>query len=75
MTERRLSFYGPLIAGLALLPSLSGCSDAPPIETPLSDEALAVVADNAGAPSDQLAQQIDDLFTNCLLYTSPSPRD
>ena len=63
MTERKMSHYGFLIAGFALLPSLSGCSDAPPIETPLSEEALAVVAENAGAPSDQLARQIDDLFT------------
>lgn len=30
---------------------------------PLSEEALAVVTDEAGAPRDQLAREVDDLFT------------
>ncbi|MXO91336.1 serine hydrolase domain-containing protein [Pontixanthobacter aquaemixtae] len=63
MTECRLSFYGPLIAGATLLPSLVACSDAPPVVEPLSDEAMAAVSQNAGAPSDQLARQVDELFT------------
>ncbi|MDP2131370.1 MAG: serine hydrolase [Erythrobacter sp.] len=50
-----------LIAPVLLI--LSGCTAAPPAETPLSDAALAVVTDDAGAPKDQLARQIDDLFT------------
>jgi CubicO group peptidase (beta-lactamase class C family) len=54
----------PLIAALALLPSLGGCggaSDAVP--APLSEEALAAVTKDAGAPKDQLAREVDDLFT------------
>ena len=50
-----------LIAPVLLI--LSGCTAAPPAETPLSDAALAAVTDDAGAPKDQLARQIDDLFT------------
>ncbi len=50
-----------LIAPVLLM--LSGCAAAPPAETPLSDNALAAVSDDAGAPKDQLARQIDDLFT------------
>lgn len=50
-----------LIAPVLLI--LSGCTAAPPAETPLSEAALAVVTDDAGAPKDQLARQIDDLFT------------
>ena len=42
---------------------LAGCSAAPPAEAPLSPEALAAVTDNAGAPRDQLARAVDDLFT------------
>ena len=42
---------------------LAACGSAPPAEAPLSPEALAAVTDNAGAPKDQLARQIDDLFT------------
>jgi CubicO group peptidase (beta-lactamase class C family) len=53
----------PLIAALALLPSLASCGAAPPDEpAPLSDDALAVVTDDAGAPRDQLAREVDDLF-------------
>ncbi len=50
-----------LIAPVLLM--LSGCTAAPPAETPLSEAALAVLTDDAGAPKDQLARQIDDLFT------------
>jgi len=50
-----------LIAPVLLI--LSGCTAAPPAETPLSEAALAVVTDDAGAPKDQHARQIDDLFT------------
>lgn len=42
---------------------IAGCSAAPPPQAPLSAAALAVVTENAGAPKDQLARQIDDLFT------------
>lgn len=63
MTKRSVSF----IAAIALLPALASCGDAPPLEKPLSDAALAAVDDNAGAPKDQLAREIDDLFsTNTL---------
>ncbi|GAA4642086.1 hypothetical protein GCM10023115_03700 [Pontixanthobacter gangjinensis] len=59
MNLRRLS----LIASFVLLPALASCSDVPMIDAPLSDGALAAVTDEAGAPKDQLARQIDDLFT------------
>lgn len=42
---------------------LAACGAAPPAENPLSDAALAAVTADAGAPKDQLARQIDDLFT------------
>ena len=52
-----------LIAAIALMPSLVSCSSAtdsaPP---PLTDAALAAVTDEAGAPKDQLAREVDDLF-------------
>ncbi|KPF63725.1 serine hydrolase domain-containing protein [Porphyrobacter sp. AAP60] len=51
---------------IVLAPALfliAGCGAAPPVEAPLSQEALAAVTDKAGAPKDQLARQIDDLFT------------
>lgn len=51
---------------IVLAPALfliAGCGAAPPAETALSDAALAAVTSNAGAPKDQLARQIDDLFT------------
>ena len=59
MTLRRPS----LILPLAMLPALAACSGAPVADPPLSEAALAVVQDDAGAPKDQLARQIDDLFT------------
>jgi CubicO group peptidase (beta-lactamase class C family) len=51
---------------IVLAPALflvAGCGAAPPVEAPLSQEALAAVTDKAGAPKDQLARQVDDLFT------------
>jgi CubicO group peptidase (beta-lactamase class C family) len=54
----------PLIACLALLPSLAGCggaADAPP--PPLTGQALAAVSEDPGAPTEQLAREVDDLFT------------
>ncbi|MFN3990212.1 MAG: serine hydrolase domain-containing protein [Erythrobacter sp.] len=50
---------------LALVPALlvAACSNAPPAPAPLTEAALAAVTDKAGAPRDQLAREIDDLFT------------
>lgn len=50
-----------LLAPALLL--LTGCGAAAPAETPLSEKALAAVTDDAGAPKDQLARQIDEIFT------------
>lgn len=57
----RRTFLNP---ALALVPALllAACGDAPAGPKPLSDAALAAVTDNAGAPRDQLAREIDDLF-------------
>lgn len=52
-----------LIAALATLPPLAACSSAPAAPPPLSEEALAAVKEDAGAPTRQLARQVDDLFT------------
>ena len=56
---------GFLKPALALVPALllAGCGNAPPAPAPLAPEALAAVTDKAGAPRDQLARAIDDLFT------------
>ena len=51
------------IALLAALPSLASCDDAAPGQPPLSDAALAAVTDDAGAPREELARAVDDLFT------------
>jgi CubicO group peptidase (beta-lactamase class C family) len=52
------------IAAATLVPALIGCSEAPPpAPPPLTQEALAAVSRDAGAPRDQLARQVDDLFT------------
>ena len=51
----------PLIAPALLL--LAGCGAAPPGEATLSENALTAVTADAGAPRDQLARAIDDLFT------------
>ena len=53
------------ILAAAFLPALIACSDgAPEPPPPLTQEALDAVSENAGAPKDQLARQIDELFTN-----------
>lgn len=54
----------PLIAMLALLPALAGCDGKPAAPPPLNEAARAAVAEEAGAPSEQLARQVDDLFVN-----------
>lgn len=41
---------------------LAACGAAPPAEAPLSPEALAAVTGDAGAPKEQLARAVDDLF-------------
>lgn len=51
------------IALAALLPVLISCGPAPSTEPPpLSEEALLSVSEDAGAPRDQLAREVDDLF-------------
>ncbi len=57
----RLHNRAVLLAPALLL--LTGCGVATPAETPLSEAALAAVTDDAGAPKDQLARQIDEIFT------------
>ncbi|WP_379923070.1 serine hydrolase domain-containing protein [Erythrobacter sp. R86502] len=41
----------------------TACERAPDGQSALPDAALAAVTDNAGAPKDQLAREIDDLFS------------
>ncbi|TMM48464.1 serine hydrolase [Qipengyuania marisflavi] len=54
----------PLIALLLAASTLAGCgSAAPPEEPPLSEEALAAVSKNPGAPIKAVAREVDDLFT------------
>ena len=55
-----------LLAPSLLLPPLllvAGCGAATPAETPLSQQTLAAVTADAGAPKDQLARALDDIFT------------
>lgn len=62
MTDRILPFR--LAVSLPFAAALSACGQAPPAApAPLSQEARAAVTPEAGAPQDQLARQIDDLFT------------
>jgi CubicO group peptidase (beta-lactamase class C family) len=42
---------------------LAACGSAPPAEAPLTEGAKAAVTKDAGAPKDQLARAIDDIFT------------
>lgn len=52
------------IAAAALLPVLASCGQpAPTAPPPLSQEALDAISRDAGAPMDQLARQVDELFT------------
>ncbi|MEI6640590.1 MAG: serine hydrolase [Novosphingobium sp.] len=54
-----------LIAPLALVPALIGCSQvAPPAPPPVSAEALAAVAANPGVPRMELARRVDALFSD-----------
>ncbi|QPC98648.1 serine hydrolase domain-containing protein [Qipengyuania soli] len=54
----------PLIALLIAATSLASCGSSGPAELPpLSEEALAAVTQDAGAPKDQLARQVDEVFT------------
>lgn len=46
----------------ALSMSLTACSDPETGPAPLSAEALAAVTDDAGAPKEDLARQVDELF-------------
>jgi CubicO group peptidase (beta-lactamase class C family) len=55
-----------LTRALPLAPALlvlAACGAAPAAETPLSEAAKSAVTADAGAPKNQLARQIDDLFT------------
>lgn len=57
-----------LSAMLPALLALGGCSQEEETgPAPLSDAALAAVTDTAGAPRDQLAREIDDLFSDPLV--------
>lgn len=53
----------PLILPIVALPSLAGCNSEPAAPQPLSDAALAAVTATPGAPDEQLAREVDDLFT------------
>lgn len=58
------SRFTPLIACLALMPTLAGCGDAPePPPPPLTEEALAAISKSPGAPIEQVAREVDDLFS------------
>lgn len=50
-----------MLAGSLLV--LGGCGNAPAAPAPLSESALAAVTDKPGAPRDQLAREVDDLFS------------
>lgn len=55
----------PLILALALTSSLAACrAPAAPEQQPLSREALAAVTQDAGAPREELARTVDNLFTD-----------
>ena len=55
-------FTSPLALVAALF--LAGCDSDPAELPPLSEEALAAVVEDPGAPKDQLARQFDELFTD-----------
>ena len=56
----------PLIASLALLPALASCGSdgTPTAPEPPSEQAMAAVVKNPGAPREQLARATDALFTD-----------
>ncbi|MEO0870542.1 MAG: serine hydrolase [Pseudomonadota bacterium] len=55
------------IAALATLPALAGLSacgaSAPPSPAELTDEARTAITADAGAPAEELAREVDDLFS------------
>ena len=55
--------FASLILPVAMLPALASCGKGAAVQEPLSDEAMAAVTENAGAPAKDLARQVDDLFT------------
>jgi CubicO group peptidase (beta-lactamase class C family) len=61
----RLHNRALLLAPALLLPLLliAGCGAATPAEVPLSKDAQAAVTADAGAPKEQLARAVDDIFT------------
>ncbi|PZU15461.1 MAG: serine hydrolase [Citromicrobium sp.] len=60
---RRPSIAAPLL--VPVLVALAGCgAPAPAEKPPLTQAALAAVKEDAGAPRDQLARKIDDLFAD-----------
>ena len=63
--HRRLPMRCPnrLIAALALLPALGACSAQPDAAAPLTQEALAAVSAEPGAPTEELARAVDEAFT------------
>jgi CubicO group peptidase (beta-lactamase class C family) len=69
MTERLQNFtcLNPVLRPIAYLllgASLTACGGELPEEpAPLSDEAIAAIAPDPGAPRDQLAREVDDLFS------------
>lgn len=46
-----------------ILALLTACGASEPAPAPLSEDALAAITGDAGAPRDQLAREIDDLFS------------
>ena len=60
--NRSLSLIAAVLAVPSLALPLTACGDAAPIQPPLSEEALGTVTDDAGAPKQDLARQVDDLF-------------
>lgn len=62
MTLRAAVLNRALPLAPALL-MLAACGTAPAGDPPLTDEAKAAVTNDAGAPKDKLAREIDDLFT------------
>ena len=59
MTLRPLTLIAPIVA----LPALVSCAEAEVGPAPLTQTALAAVTENAGAPRDQLARAVDEVFT------------
>ena len=51
------------IATIALLPALISCAELPEERAPLSEDAIAAISEDAGAPTRELAREFDDLFS------------